>query len=62
MAQGIYDKIIILYVTRYILIPKLEKYLNNRNCSTRKGMETSYAIRLLKQDIESLKKYISFIF
>lgn len=62
MAQGIYDKIIILYVTRYILIPKLEKYLNNRNCATRKGMGTSYAIRLLKQDIESFKKYNKFYF
>ena len=51
MAQGIYDKIINHYVTRYILMPKLEKYLNNRNCATRKGMGTSYAIKLLKLDI-----------
>lgn len=57
MAQGIYDKIINHYVTRYILIPKLEKYLNNRNCATRKEMGTSYAIKLLKNDIESFKKY-----
>ena len=62
MAQGIYDKVINHYVTRYILIPKLEKYLNNRNCVTRKGMGTSYAIRLLKQDIESFKKYDKFYF
>lgn len=62
MAQGIYDKIINHYVTRYILIPKLEKHLNNRNCATRKGMGTSYAIRLLKQDIESFKKYNKFYF
>ena len=60
MAQGIYDKIINHYVTRYILIPKLEKYLNKRNCATRKGMGTSYAIKLLKQDIESFKKYEKF--
>ncbi len=62
MAQGIYDKIINHYVTRFILIPKLEKYLNNRNCATRKGMGTSYAIRLLKNDIESFKKYDKFYF
>jgi len=62
MAQGIYDKIINYYVTRYILIPKLEKYLNNKNCATRKGMRTSYAIRLLKQDIDSFKKYNKFYF
>ena len=62
MAQGIYDKIINHYVTRYILIPKLEKYLNNRNCATRKGMGTSYAIKLLKNDIQSLKKYDKFYF
>ena len=62
MTQGIYDKIINHYVTRYILIPKLEKYLNNRNCATRKGMGTSYAIKLLKNDIESFKKYDKFYF
>ena len=62
MAQGIYDKIINHYVTRYILIPKLEKYLNDRNCATRKGMGTSYAIKLLKNDIESFKKYDKFYF
>lgn len=62
ITQGIYEKIINYYVTRYILIPKLEKYLNNRNCATRKGMGTSYVIRLLKQDIESFKKYNKFYF
>lgn len=51
MAQGIYDKIINHYITKYILMPKLEKYLGNRNCATRKGMGTSYAIKLLKLDI-----------
>ena len=62
MAQGIYDKIINHYVTRYILIPKLEKYLNNKNSATRKGMGTSYAIKLLKKDFESFKKYDKFYF
>jgi len=61
MAQGIYDKIINHYVTRFILISKLEKYLNDRNCATRKGMGTN-AIKLLKKNIESFKKYDKFYF
>ena len=43
-------------------MPKLEKYLENRNCATRKGMGTSYAIKLLKKDIECFKKYNKFYF
>lgn len=39
MSQGIYDKIINHYVTRYILEPKLTKYLGNYNCATRKIWE-----------------------
>ena len=62
MEQGIYDKIINHYITRYILMPKLEKYLGNRNCATRKVMVTSYAIKLLKKDIEIFKKYNKFYF
>ena len=62
MAQNIYDKVINHYATRYILIPKLEKYLSDRNCATRKNMGTSYAIKLLKKDIESFKKYDKFYF
>lgn len=49
MSQSVYDKIINHYVARFILIPKLNKYLNDRNCATRKGMGTSYAIDLLKK-------------
>ena len=30
MSQSIYDKVINHYVSRFILIPKLEKYLNNK--------------------------------
>ena len=62
MAQDIYDKIINHYVTRHVLMPKLEKYLGSRNCATRKEMGTSYAIKLLKKDIESFKKYNKFYF
>lgn len=61
-SQSIYDKIINHYVARFILMPKFDKYLSNRNCATRKNMGTSYAIRLLKKDIESYKKYEAFYF
>ena len=43
-------------------MPKLEKYLEYRNCATRKEMGTSYAIKLLKKDTESFKKYNKFYF
>ncbi|MBR4230886.1 MAG: RNA-directed DNA polymerase [Bacilli bacterium] len=59
MSQSIYDKIINHYVTRFILMPKLNKYLNHNNCATRKNMGTSYAIRLLKKYIEYYKKHFS---
>ena len=62
MAQSIYDKVINHYVTRFILMPKLEKYLGDRNCATRKGMGTTYALKLLKKEIESFKKYDTFYF
>ena len=62
MSQSIYDKIINHYVTRFILIPKLSKYLNDSNCATRKGKGTSYAIKLLKKEIEYAKKYSDMYF
>ena len=62
MSQSIYDKIINHYVSRFILIPKLSKYLNNRNCATRKNMGIDYAIKIFKKDIESFKKYKEFYF
>ena len=55
MSQSIYDKIINHYVARFILMPKLTKYLNYRNCATRKNMGIDYAIKLLKKDIEYFK-------
>ena len=56
MSQGIYDKTINHYVTRFILMPKFEKYLSPYNCATRKDMGTSFAIKLLKRLIEKYKK------
>lgn len=60
MSLNIKDKIINHYVTRYILIPKLEKYLDIRNTATRKNMGYNYAINLLKKYIEYNKKYNKF--
>ena len=62
MSQSIFDKIINHYVARFILQKRLEKYLNDRNCATRKNMGTSYAIELFKKDIEYFKKYNKFYF
>lgn len=62
MSQSIYDKIINHYVARFILMPKLTKYLNYRNCAIRKNMGIDYAIKLLKKDIEYFKKYENIYF
>lgn len=62
MSQSVYDKVINHYVTRTILIPKLEKYLEDRNCATRKGMGTDYAVRLLLKDMEYYKRFDKFYF
>ena len=60
MSINIKDKIINHYVTRYILIPKLDKYLDVRNCATRKNMGYDYAIKLLLKYLEENKKYGKF--
>ena len=57
MSESIIDKIINHYVARYILIPKLSKYLCPEITATRENMGLSYAIKLLKKDIELLKGY-----
>src|SRR5574344_2163068 len=57
MSQNIFDKTINHFVTRYILEPKLTKYLDKRNCATRKNMRTSYAILLFKKYLNENKKY-----
>lgn len=60
MNQSIMDKIINHYVVKYILKPRLEKYLTTDIAATRKGMGTSYAREKLKNDIEKFKKYDEF--
>lgn len=60
MSLNIKDKIINHYVSRYILIPKLDKYLDIRNCATRRNMGYDSAIKLLKRYIECNKKYDKF--
>ena len=60
MSLNMKDKIINHYVARFILLPKLNKYLDIRNCATRKNMGYDYAIKLLKRYIECNKKYDKF--
>lgn len=56
MSINVKDKIINHYVARFILIPKLDKYLDIRNCATRKNMGYDYAIKLLIKYLEENKK------
>ncbi len=60
MSLDMIDKIINHFITRYALIPKLEKYLDMRNVATRKNMGTDYGLRLIKKFIEKNKKYDTF--
>lgn len=56
MSLNIKDKLINHYITTYLLYPKLEKRLIDRNVATRKDKGRDYAIKILKQDIEYLKR------
>lgn len=60
MSINVKDKIINHYVARNILINKLDKYLDIRNCATRKNMGYDYAIKLLLKYLEENKKYGKF--
>ena len=63
MSLPVKDKIINHFIARYILEKKLTKYLDYRNCATRKNMGTDYAIKLLKKYLEENKrKYHNFYF
>ena len=56
MSLNIRDKIINHYVARYVLIPKLDKYLDIRIIATRTGYGTDYGIKLVKKYLEKNKK------
>ena len=61
MSQEIEDKIVNHLVAKYFLIDIFDKTLQNRNCATRKGKGTHYALRLFKKDYNYLKnKYGKF--
>lgn len=57
MSLEMVDKIINHFITNYALIPKLSKYLDNRNVATRKNLGTEYGIKLIKKYLEKNKKY-----
>src|SRR5699024_6458254 len=57
MSMNISDKIISHYIAKYILLPKINKYLDIRNVASRKNMGYSYAVKLLNRYIELNKKY-----
>ena len=61
MSLSVKDKIINHYITRHILEAKLTKYLDMRNCATRKNMGTDYGVKLIKKYLVALKnKYNNF--
>ena len=55
MSLDITDKIINHYITRYILMPKLKRCLDDRNVATRKNLGRDYGIRLVKKYLEYYK-------
>ncbi len=60
MSMNISSKIISHYMAKYILLPKINKYLDIRNVASRKNMGYSYAVKLLYRYIEKNKKYKDF--
>lgn len=60
MSLNMRDKVINHYFTRYVLMPKLSKYLDDRNVATRKGMGTQAGIDYVKKYLEKNKKYDKF--
>lgn len=50
MSQEIEDKLINHLVAKYFLIDVFDKTLSDRNCATRIGKGTHYALKLFKQD------------
>ena len=60
MSLNIHDKLINHFMTRYVLEPKLTKYLDNRNIATRVGLGCDYGIKLVKKYLNKMKKYNNF--
>lgn len=60
MSLNVKDKVINHYVTRFVLMQKLSKYLDDRNVATRKKLGTEAGIKLVKKYIEEHKKYEKF--
>lgn len=60
MSLNLRDKVINHYFTRHVLMPKLTKYLDDRNVATRKNMGTSAGIRYVRKYLEENKKYSKF--
>lgn len=60
MSLNITDKIINHYITLNFIIPVLNRYLDDRNVATRKGMGNDYGIKLIKSYLEKNKKYEKF--
>lgn len=50
MSQEIEDKIVNHLVAKYFLVDIFDKSMLDRNCATRIGKGTHYALRLFKQD------------
>ena len=61
MSQQIEDKVINHLIAKYFLIDVFDKSLSNRNCATRIGKGTHYALKFFKQDYNYfLNKYGKF--
>lgn len=55
MSLSVKDKVINHFLTRYLLEPRLSKYLDSRNVATRKKMGTDGARKLVLKYINELK-------
>lgn len=61
MSQQIEDKVINHLIAKYFLIDVFDKNLSSRNCATRIGKGTHYALKIFKQDYNYfLNKYDKF--
>jgi len=56
MSLNMTDKIVNHYFTTKVLIPRLDKKLDDRNVATRVGKGTDYALKLVKKYMEYYKR------